>query len=141
MASNKRYQANRSKSPQPETNEARTPPLIYGSPDSGANTTPPRKATMRHTNSHEKTATRVGASGALTAVRTVAVFASVLLTAACASQADLDREATETNNALATANQAKAEADQALVAAQQAQASAQSANERADKMFQRNLHK
>jgi len=96
---------------------------------------------MEYTKSHEKTATRFGANGTLTAVRTLAVFASVLLTAACASQADLDREATETNGALATANQAKAEADQALVAAQQAQATAQAANERADKMFQRNLHK
>jgi outer membrane murein-binding lipoprotein Lpp len=96
---------------------------------------------MQHDTSHENTAKRVGAGGALTAARTLAVLASVLLTAACASQASLDREATETNSALATANQAKAEADQALVAAQQAQASAQSANERADKMFQRNLHK
>lgn len=96
---------------------------------------------MQHNTNHENTARRVGASAALTGVRTLAVLASVLLTAACASQAGLDRQATETNSALATANQAKAEADQALVAAQQAQASAQSANERADKMFQRNLHK
>ena len=89
---------------------------------------------MQHDTSHENTAKRVGAGGASTAARTLAVLASVLLTAACASQASLDREATETNSALATANQAKAEADQALVAAQQAQASAQSANERADKI-------
>lgn len=96
---------------------------------------------MQHTKSHDKTATRVGANGILKAVRTLAVFAPVVLTAACASQAGLDREATETNDALATANQAKMEADQALTAAQQAQASAQAANERADKMFQRDLHK
>jgi outer membrane murein-binding lipoprotein Lpp len=96
---------------------------------------------MQHTKSDENTATRVGANGILKAVRTLAVFAPVLLTAACASQAGLDRQATETNDALATANQAKAEADQALRAAQQAQATAQAANERADKMFERNLHK
>jgi outer membrane murein-binding lipoprotein Lpp len=94
---------------------------------------------MQHTKSDENTATRVGANGILKAV--LAVFAPVLLTAACASQAGLDRQATETNDALATANQAKAEADQALRAAQQAQATAQAANERADKMFERNLHK
>jgi hypothetical protein len=95
---------------------------------------------MQHDTYHENTA-KPGAGGTLTTVRTLTVLASVLLTAACASQAGLDREATETNSALATANQAKAEADQALVAARQAQASAQSANERADRMFQRNLHK
>jgi outer membrane murein-binding lipoprotein Lpp len=96
---------------------------------------------MQHTNSHETTVTRVGANGTLTAVRTVAVFAFVLLTAACASQASVDRQATETNSAVATANQAKAEADQALAAARQAQTTAEAANERADRMFQRNLHK
>ena len=96
---------------------------------------------MQPTDSHENTATRVGANGTLTAVRTVAVFAFVLLTAACASQASVDREATETNSAVATANQAKAEADQALAAARQAQSTAEAANERADRMFERNLHK
>ena len=96
---------------------------------------------MRHTNSHERTATRVGSNGILKAVQTVAVFAPLLLTAACASQAGLDREATETDDALATAVEAQAEADQALAVSQQAQATAQAANERADKMFQRDPHK
>lgn len=69
---------------------------------------------MQHTNSHEKTARRVGANG---------ILANGIL------------------KAVATALEAKAIADQALGAAQQAQATAQAANERADKMFPRGPHK
>ena len=96
---------------------------------------------MQHTTSHEKIVGPAAANRTLTAIRTVAVCGFVLLTAACASQSSLDRETADTNAAMATATQAKAEADQALAAAQQAQATAQAADERAAKMFQRDLHK
>jgi len=81
-------------------------------------------------------------------LRLLLVLSPILLTAACASRGDVDQARTTADNASAQAAQDKTTADkamstaqQALQVAQQAQADAKAAEDKANMMYNRNLHK
>lgn len=76
------------------------------------------------------------------------VLAAPLVLSACASHEPRAASAADVDRAMTTADQGKSEADkamqtaqQALQTAQKAEADAQAANQRADKMYERSLHK
>jgi outer membrane murein-binding lipoprotein Lpp len=71
-----------------------------------------------------------------------------LALAGCASEGSVSKADTQASSAMAAADQSKAEADKAMTTAQQAlktaqaaSTAAQQASEKADRMYQRDLHK
>lgn len=64
-----------------------------------------------------------------------------LVLAGCASEGSVSKADTEASSAMTAADQSKAEADKAMTTAQQALKTAQEASAKADRMYQRGLHK
>ncbi|HTZ80300.1 MAG TPA: hypothetical protein VMC10_20495 [Stellaceae bacterium] len=83
-------------------------------------------------------------SSAVSKVRLLLVLSPILLVAACANRGENAQASMTSSQAAqdkATADKAMATAQQALQVAQQAQADAKAAEDKANMMYNRNLHK